>query len=48
MENALACILAIIDADIIAIRMETFVYLLLYILQHNIHSLTFYQCKDTK
>lgn len=37
MEHGLACILTDIDAYVITIRMETFVYFLLHILQHNIH-----------
>ena len=41
MKYGLTCIFADIDADIITIRMETFIHLLLDILQHDIHSLSF-------
>ena len=40
-EDRLSRSLTDIDADIITIRMETFIHLLLDILQHDIHSLSF-------
>jgi hypothetical protein len=40
MEHRLACGLVDVDAHVVAIGMETFVNLLLNVLQHNVHCLS--------
>ena len=45
MKYRLPCGFVDIDADVIAIRMKTFVNFLLHILQHDVHGLTLMVCQ---